>query len=261
MTISAKIIPISALKDNYIWLFFNEISRDAWIVDPGDAEPAILALKKYKLNLSGIFITHHHYDHSGGVNDLLKHWKKLEIYGSHKSSLKFITQAIKENDEIICSNIKFKVIEIPGHTLDHTAYFANGILFCGDTLFSVGCGKIFEGTPSQMYHSLCKLAELPDNTNIYCGHEYTLSNLYFAQHVDPENILIANKIQAVKKLLAQNKATLPAILSEEKLINPFLRCDQTEIIHAVELYTNKRLYDPIEVFTNLREWKNHFKAM
>lgn len=257
MTISKKIIPICAFNDNYIWLFFDETSRDAWVVDPGDATPVRAALQQHQLRLAGIFITHHHYDHSGGVQDLLTEWPSIPVYGSYKSPLDFINHPVKEGDEIVCVNMRLRAIEIPGHTLDHTAYFGHDILFSGDTLFSVGCGKVFEGTSQQMVQSLHKLLQLPDSTQVFCGHEYTLKNLYFAQLVEPHHAEIANKIQAIKAIRSQGLPTLPSLLQEEKRINPFLRCDQTAIIQAAEDYAGKHLYSPVEVFATLREWKNN----
>lgn len=256
MTISSKIIPISALKDNYIWLFFDEESSKAWVVDPGDAAPVIKTLKHLKLDLAGIFITHHHQDHSAGCHALLSEWPSIWVIGSHKSHLKFINYRVKEGDVLQCGSRQFKAIEIPGHTLDHTAFFGENILFSGDTLFSVGCGKIFEGTPEQMYHSLNKLLQLPDSTKIYCGHEYTLTNLHFAQIVEPENPNIIVKLEQVKLLREKNLPTLPSLLLDEKKINPFLRCEEASIRDAAEQYASKVLKNPVEIFATLREWKN-----
>lgn len=260
MSISTEVIPICALQDNYIWMFMDPITRMAWLIDPGDAQPVFKALEQYNLRLSGVFITHHHYDHSGGVSDLLREYNSIPIYGSYLSPLSFITDRVKEGDEISCSNITLKAIEIPGHTLDHTAYFGNNWLFSGDTLFSIGCGKVFEGTPDQMYHSLQKLTALPGETQVFCGHEYTLANLRFAEYVEPNNTLIKEKIHAITKLTARQKPTLPSTIGEEKKLNPFLRCEDPSIIKAVEDYSKQTLDTPVKIFAKLREWKNHFKA-
>ncbi len=257
MSISTEVIAICAFQDNYIWMFTDPATKMAWVIDPGDAEPVLVALEEYNLQLSGIFITHHHHDHSGGVKDLLRKYPSIPVYGSHLSVLSFITDPLKEGDKISCSDMTLRAIAIPGHTLDHTAYFGNGWLFSGDTLFSMGCGKIFEGTPDQMYHSLQKLTALPDETKVFCGHEYTLANLRFAAHVEPGNIAIKEKIHAVIQLSTQHKPTLPSTLMEEKKLNPFLRCDEPSIIKSVEDYAKQTLDTPVKIFEKLRDWKNH----
>jgi hydroxyacylglutathione hydrolase len=245
---NALIISIPAFKDNYIWMLQQD--KNVWIFDPGDAFPVIQILKQQQLNLKGILITHHHYDHTAGIENLLA-YQAAPVIG--------FTQPITEADEVICGNITFKILEIPGHTLDHVAYYTHDWVFCGDTLFSAGCGKIFEGTPLQMYQSLQKLARLSDTTQVYCGHEYTLANLLFAQTVEPDNVDIQNKILKVKTLRANNQVTLPSTLGEEKKINPFLRCTTPSVIQAVEKHTGRAIMTPVEVFTHLREWKNNFK--
>lgn len=253
---SNKVIPLPAFKDNYIWLFYDEVTRDAWVVDPGDAAPVIETLERLKLTLCGILITHHHHDHSGGVNVLIQHWDNVTVVGSHKSPVQSITHHVKENDEIICLPFTLRTLEIPGHTLDHLAFYNSEVLFCGDTLFSFGCGRIFEGTPEQMYRSLNKLLQLSETIQVYCGHEYTLANLRFAQHVEPQNIMLADKIQETVQLRERNLPTLPTTLSIEKQLNPFLRCNQPSIAQAVKQHCNKDLNNPIDIFANLRAWKN-----
>jgi hydroxyacylglutathione hydrolase len=253
-----KILPLLAFKDNYIWMFYNEDTKHAWLVDPGEAAPASRALAEHRLTLEGIFITHHHYDHSGGIATLVDHWPEVKVYGGMKSPLIFVSHHVKEGDEIPCGDWTFKAMEIPGHTLDHTAFYTQDIVFSGDTLFSFGAGKIFEGTPEQMYHSLSKLANLPEDTKIYCGHEYTLANLKFAKHLEPDNTKIAEKINEITSLREKNIPSLPSFLRDEKLLNPFLRCKEESIIKAVENYAQKKLNNPVDVFAKLREWKNHF---
>jgi hydroxyacylglutathione hydrolase len=255
-----NIFPIPALRDNYIWLFFNSHTKHTWIVDPGEAAPVMSALHQYGLILKGIFITHHHHDHSGGAPELIRHFPGLNVYASHRSSLGFITHPLHENASILCDETPFKTLEIPGHTLDHMAFYNDKILFSGDTLFSFGCGRVFEGTPEQMYHSLTKLKNLPPETEMYCGHEYTLANLTFAHAVLPDNPVIAKKILEVTELRAKNLPTLPSKLHQEKLLNPFLRCEDQEIISAVENHFQKKFSDTIQIFANLREWKNSFKG-
>lgn len=253
------IFPIPALKDNYIWALLDTQSNQAWVVDPGDATPVITTLSQKQLILSGILITHHHWDHSNGIPELLNHFGKIPVVGSYKSPNPHISHPVKESDTITCFDSTFKAIEIPGHTLDHTAYYNENSLFCGDTLFSAGCGKIFEGTPEMMYHSLQKLFQLNDETQIYCGHEYTLANLQFAQHVEPHNEFIKKKTIEVKQILQRSKPTLPSILTEEKNINPFLRCQVETVIDAVEKFAGKKLNTPVDIFSHLREWKNGFR--
>lgn len=255
---SMNIFPISAFNDNYVWLLYEKMSREAWVVDPGDAAPVIKTLKDHHLNLKGILITHHHWDHSGGIDALLHYQKNIPVFGSVKSPLNTITHRVKEGDEIDCSFMNLSVLEIPGHTLDHIAFYNSDMLFCGDTLFSFGCGKIFEGTPSQMYHSLQKIVQLPETTAIYCGHEYTLANLQFAHFIEPNNESIIYKLEEVKALREVNKPTLPSFLFVEKQLNPFLRCNEPSIIETVEKYCHKTLNDPVDVFAYLREWKNAF---
>ena len=181
------IIPIPAFKDNYIWMFFDTASKNAWVVDPGDANPVLETLQKYGFELAGILVTHHHHDHTGGVAELRQRWSKCPVFGAD----------LKNGDEITCGSVRLKIIKIPGHTLDHIAFYNNDILFCGDTLFSAGCGKVFEGTPEQMYHSLMQLRALPEEIKMYCGHEYTRANLNFAHQVEPNNAHIVDKMQKV----------------------------------------------------------------
>ena len=253
------IIPISALTDNYIWMLIDDAGKTAWVVDPGDARPVIKALNQYDLNLAGILITHHHADHCAGVPSLLQYAADIPVFGSHKSPNPSISHPLKDGDEIVSTAFQFKVIEIPGHTLDHIAYYGNQCLFSGDTLFSAGCGRVFEGTPQMMRDSLDKLEQLDGETALYCGHEYTLANLLFAQHVEPNNRDIQKKIEEVKLKVSEGKPTLPSLLSEEKSINPFLRCRVPDIIYAVEKYAGKKLDSAVEVFAYLREWKNNFR--
>lgn len=252
---AAAIIPIPAFQDNYIWLILTT-EQKAWVVDPGDATPVFDELKKHHLTLDGILITHHHHDHSGGVAALLTQWPKARVVASHKSTVNGVNEPVTKSSEILCGDYSFKVLEIPGHTLDHVAFYHSDVVFCGDTLFSVGCGKVFEGTPGEMYQSLNKLRHLPDTIQIYCGHEYTLANLQFAEKVEPQNPMIQQKLQRVLLQRQNNQPTIPSLLAEEKAINPFLRCEEPSVIRAAENYAGRTLSNPIEVFTCLRAWKN-----
>ncbi len=254
----SQMIPIRALKDNYIWLIQDDIHHQAFVVDPGDAAPVIHYLHEHRLTLAGIFITHHHSDHSAGIADLLNQYGTVPVYGFIHSQVPHVSHFVKEGDAVTCGEIVLQVAEIPGHTLDHITFYNNEIIFCGDTLFSAGCGRVFEGTYEQMYDSLNKLFHLSDFAKIYCGHEYTLQNLQFAKAVEPDNHFIQTKMEAVKQLLADGKPTLPSLLREEKSINPFLRCKEKTVIQAVENHTQKTFTKPEEIFKGLREWKNHF---
>ena len=251
-------IAISAFKDNYIWAIANE--QNLFVVDPGDAQPVVEYLESHNLQLSGILLTHHHHDHSGGIDSLQAMAGNIPVYGSHKSTVKGINHPVKEGDVISVFSHEFNIMEIPGHTLDHIAFFGEKALFCGDTLFSAGCGRIFEGTAPMMFHSVSRLAELPSNTRVFCGHEYTLANLAFAKQVEPNNTEITVTISKTKERLETQGCSLPSTLGDEQKINPFFRCGETTVREAVENFSQKKLNSPEEVFAQLREWKNVFRA-
>lgn len=251
-----KIIAIPALNDNYMWTLIDKIKQSAIVIDPGDADPIIATLEELGINLAMILLTHHHQDHSGGIKKLIDRWNAVSIIGSKHSPCNLLTHRVQEGEEINCGSLMLDVLEIPGHTLDHLAYYNNAILFSGDTLFSAGCGRVFEGTHEQMYQSLQKLSQLPDDTKLYCGHEYTFSNLQFAKKVEPDNLAIDESIQSVTAMRKNNLPTLPSTLLQEKKINPFLRCDVPDVILAAENHAGRRLTTPVDVFTSLREWKN-----
>jgi hydroxyacylglutathione hydrolase len=248
---------IDAFTDNYIWAIVQ--NKECIIVDPGDAKPVIQFLNKKKLKLKAILITHHHHDHTAGVKALMDKYHP-EIYGPKMKEITKFTQELKEGDTVDFPefNLKFDVIEIPGHTLDQIAYYCAPYLFSGDTLFSAGCGRIFEGTPEQMLNSLNRLKSLPDDTQIYCAHEYTLSNLNFATLIEPSNQAIKKHMKHCRQLRDKKEPTLPTLMKDEKLINPFLRCDRDSVKQRAEYYLNKALGTEEEVFTAIRKWKNHF---
>jgi len=256
-----EIYPLPAFRDNYIWIIHNTVH--AAIVDPGDAAPVIQYLQTQRLRPAAILITHHHNDHTGGTAQLLGQFD-VPVYGPSQENIATVTHPLREGDRIQLQPlaITFDIIEIPGHTRGHIAYYnasqQKSILFCGDTLFCCGCGRIFEGTPHQMYDSLQKLNSLPDNTLVYCTHEYTLGNMDFARIVDPGNDDLKKLEYRAKQQRQNNLPTLPTDIATEKACNPFLRCGHPSIINKVEQYTGKKLVEPIEVFGALREWKNVF---
>lgn len=255
-----KIIGIPAFHDNYIWVLFNPKGQ-AVVVDPGEADQIIEYLKKYHLTLVAILITHHHFDHSGGIAKLLRH-QKVPVYGGHQEPIDLMTHPVREGDLIPLEglNLTLNVLEIPGHTLGHVAYVGNNLLFSGDTLFTAGCGRLFEGSAAQMLSSLTTLKSLDPQTQVYCGHEYTLANLHFATEVEPDNEKITSRLEAVLALRHQGLQTVPSALAEELATNPFLRCEHPDVIRAAEKHAKRPLHDAVEVFASLRQWKDHFKV-
>ena len=251
-----NILPLPAFTDNYIWLI--EENGKATVVDPGDAKVVNSYLKENGLKLENILITHHHYDHTGGVAQLKESYE-CNVYGPHDSPFKGVEIKLRENDEITIHGFSYKIIEVPGHTLDHIAYYSaeKDVLFCGDTLFSGGCGRIFEGTPSQMFDSLSKLSILDLTTKIYCTHEYTQSNLNFAVKVEPyNNILLEYKNKIDEKRL-KNEISLPTNLKLEKDINPFLRSHVLEIKENIKDFAKINHPTDLETFTAVRSLKDN----
>ena len=250
-----NILPLPAFTDNYIWLI--EENGKATVIDPGDANVVNNYLLKKNLRLENILITHHHYDHTGGVEQLKKSYE-CNVYGPYDSPFNGVEIKLKENDEISIHGFSFKIIEVPGHTLDHIAYHSEeqNVLFCGDTLFSGGCGRIFEGTPTQMYESLSKLSVLDKSTKIYCTHEYTQSNLDFAVKVEPGNNDLVEYKSKIDKKRMNDEISLPSNLELEKNINPFLRSHVAEIKKNIKDFA--KLDDPseLETFTAVRSLKD-----
>ncbi|PJD91644.1 MAG: hydroxyacylglutathione hydrolase [Legionella sp.] len=253
-----RIEAIPALKDNYIWTIINDEHHVAWVVDPGDAAPVIDYLQHHHLRLSGILITHHHWDHTNGLAALLQVFS-VPVLSSIHSRLPELTRRLEDAELFIVDHFpEFQAILIPGHTLDHIAYHTQNALFCGDTLFGGGCGRLFEGTAEQLYASLQKLAQLPPHTHIYCGHEYTLDNLRFARVVEPKNQAIVQRIKEVSSIRQKGLPSLPSFLYQEQDTNPFLRCHVPEVIENVQVYAKCALTHPSDVFRELRQWKNGF---
>ena len=254
-----EIFALRAFSDNYIWTLIKE--DEVTVIDPGDSNVVLDFLDKKQLSLTNIIITHHHFDHTGGINDLKKLFE-CKVYGPGAGHIDGITVPINNNHKFFISGEEFVAYTTPGHTLDHLSYFSyhqnEPILFCGDTLFSGGCGRLFEGTPEQMHDSLSKLAALPKHTKVFCTHEYTQSNLKFAIEVEPDNIALKKKIESVNLLRKKDIETLPSTIELELQINPFLRCSQPEVIKSAEKYTGSQLSSPSEVLGSIRDWKDNF---
>lgn len=281
-----KIIAIPALSDNYIWAIINPNNQHVALVDPGQASPCIAFIEKHKLILSAILITHHHIDHVGGIDELktysTKHKFPLVIYGpafkplANSENLPIPKKHNKHTDIIVSDdsalgqncihitslNLSLNIMDLTGHTLEHIAYYNHDVIFSGDTLFSGGCGRIFEGSPEQMFTALTKISTLPASTKVYCTHEYTQSNLVFALAVEPNNQALKTYIDEVAILRKNKKITLPTNIAHEKNINPFLRSNAVEVIASAKKM-NKALskqkdVSSLDVFTTIRQWKNVF---
>ncbi|TKI03307.1 hydroxyacylglutathione hydrolase [Martelella alba] len=249
-----NLISIPALADNYIWLLRND-RQECLIVDPGQAEPVLAAIADQGLTLKGILLTHHHYDHVGGVPDVLARYD-VPVYGPKETANKGATHIVVEGDNVKLLDIDFQILALPGHTLGHIGFYGAPYLFCGDTVFSAGCGRLFEGTPQQMYQSLQKVRKLPPETLVCGAHEYTLANLAFARSILPEDSLIAGYEREIKQLRAKNQASLPTTLQLEGKINLFLRCHDVDLQR--KLNPQGDLRDEWRIFALLREKKDHF---
>lgn len=253
-----KITALPALKDNYIWLIRNNGDRYAIIVDPGEAGPVQKALDAGNLQPVAILITHHHYDHVDGIRELVINYG-IPVYGPKNEPIPELTHPVGEKDHACLEAVgaDFQVLEIPGHTAGHIGYYGHGLLFCGDTLFTAGCGKVFDGTAQQLFHSLQRIMALPDETLIYCAHEYTEENLLFARMVEPENSAIIQRLKKTRRIRSTGAPTIPSTLAEEKLTNPFLRCDREGVITATKQFAGHALNNTEEVFIALRHWRDH----
>ena len=255
------VIRIPAFKDNYIWLLRKGAS--AVVVDPGDARPVLDLLEREGLTLTSILITHHHADHQGGVARLLENYA-APVFGPAAESITAITRPLFGGETIRLESLdlELQVLAVPGHTLGHLAYFGSGCLFCGDTLFTGGCGRLFEGTPAQMHDSLTRLAALPEQTAVFCAHEYTETNLRFALTVEPRNRRLRERVDEVAVARAKGWATVPSTLALERATNPFLRCQEAEVVATARSRAalNNQAFsgDPVAVFSVLREWRNGF---
>lgn len=252
-----EVFIITALKDNYIYLIHESTTNKTAVVDPSEAEPVLATLKKKQWTLDYIWNTHHHWDHTDG-NLLLKKKTNATIVGSEKDAHRIpgIDIKLSESTEFIFGNTIVKVIETPGHTSGALCWWLkkDGILFTGDTLFSLGCGRLFEGTAEQMWDSICKIRRLPKETKIYCGHEYTLMNCNFALSLDPHNQQLQEKIIKIKGLRRKNQATIPVTLGEELQSNPFLRADDKQFKASLQL----KSASASQVFAKLRKLKDNY---
>ncbi len=257
-----KIEAVPASDDNYIWIIHSggtDSKTEIAIVDPGDATPVLQYIAQQQLRPTAILITHGCHDHVDGIERILKQFD-LPVYGPAKEPIPHLSQPLNEGDEVtLGNNIRFKVLDVPGHTAGHIAYIGHNKLFCGDTLFSAGCGRLYTKNPQLMHNSLNKFMKLPNRTDIYCAHEYTCSNLRFALEVEPENRQIQNRLKESIVLRQQNRMTLPSTLAVEKMSNPFLRCSEPAVIAAAEQFSQCRLYDSAEVFAALRRWKDAWR--
>lgn len=251
-----EVIRIPAFKDNYIWLLRK--GRSAVVVDPGDASPVLEVLEREGLVLTAILITHHHADHQGGIAALLSQYP-ADVFGPAAESITARTDPQSGGETIRLDSIEadFNVLSVPGHTLGHLAYYGHGCLFCGDTLFGAGCGRLFEGSPAQMHESLMRLAALPGETAVYCAHEYTETNLRFARMVEPGNRNLRRRMDEVAIIRAEGMATIPTTIELEKATNPFLRCLVPEVISSIRS-RGEDASDSLAVFTALRKWRNSF---
>jgi hydroxyacylglutathione hydrolase len=249
------IFPIPAFEDNYIWLIRNGTAAIA--VDPGDAGPVVDYLQRHQLKLAAILLTHHHGDHTGGATELQRRFD-APVYGPRREAIASVTHPLGEGDLIDFPSLgcTFQVLDVPGHTAGHVAYYGINSLFCGDALFACGCGRLFEGSAQQMHASLAKFSALPDDTKVYCAHEYTLENIHFAKAVEPGNAALVEREHRERETLAQGRPTLPSSIGLEKLTNPFLRCSVPVVMTAAARFAGHPLAEPADVFAAIRQWRD-----
>jgi hydroxyacylglutathione hydrolase len=258
-----QVTALRAFTDNYIWVIHSPLDpQQVVVVDPGDAQPVQAALRERNWSLAGILVTHHHADHIGGITELVDAYSPT-IFGPATERIPGRPQCLREGDRASFPfiGLSFSVLDVPGHTAGHIAYVGHGALFCGDTLFSGGCGRLFEGTPEQMAASLDKLAALDDATLVYCTHEYTLSNLRFALAVEPDNSELKSYFERSRAKRDADQITLPSNIELERKVNPFLRCSADTVRRAAERHAGRALDSDVAVFAAVRGWKDGFKAM
>ncbi|NLC37540.1 MAG: hydroxyacylglutathione hydrolase [Alcaligenaceae bacterium] len=260
--VNSQLIPLPALSDNYIWLLRK--NSDAIVVDPGEASGVVQYLEQHGLNLRAILLTHHHGDHVGGALELHER-SNAPVYGPANERLPVCHHRLSEGDTVQLRDLGFSmtVLDVPGHTAGHIAYHGRPdgsapLLFCGDTLFAAGCGRLFEGSPEQMLESLGKFASLPEDTLVCCAHEYTLSNLRWAMQVEPGNATLQERWDTATRLREQGQPTLPSTLALEMASNPFLRTGVAAVAESAARHAGHELASEVEIFAGLREWKNNF---
>ncbi|MDD5248416.1 MAG: hydroxyacylglutathione hydrolase [Rhodocyclaceae bacterium] len=255
---SLEIVALPAFADNYIWALRARGGAVA-VVDPGDAAPVLAYLAATGTQLAAILVTHHHADHCGGIDDLLAR-HPAPVYGPALEAIDGVDRPLADGDQVALAGlgIEFEVLAVPGHTRGHIAYYRRGMLFCGDTLFGAGCGRLFEGTAATMHASLARIRALPADTQIYCAHEYTQANLRFAAAVEPDNAAIRDRVADTAQLRAAGRPSVPSTLAVEAATNPFLRWDAPAVIAAAQAQLGRPATDPIEIFAAVREWKNRF---
>lgn len=264
MSVNLQFTPIPAFRDNYIWQIGKADSQEIFIVDPGQAAPTLEHISANGLELKGILITHSHPDHIGGINEIREHYP-VPVYGPLCKRIPQITEGVQEGSEIeLWPNVRFKVLEIPGHLDEHLAYYYSGdaentpAALVGDTLFSSGCGRMFDGPAPTYKSSLDKLKKLPAETQVYCAHEYTMANLDFAAHIEPNNLAIQQKREHTLERLRRSKCSLPTTIESELATNPFLRCDNEDVILATSRLYERELTNEVETFGALRSLKDRY---
>jgi hydroxyacylglutathione hydrolase len=261
MLSSYKVHAINAFNDNYIWAITQIQSKDCVVVDPGCSNEVISFLAEHNLTLKAILITHHHHDHVGGVEALQRKFPNIKVYGPSKEAKDTVLQPLVEGDNVTIESLglSLSVLEVPGHTLGHIAYVDKSSLFCGDTLFAAGCGRMFEGTPLMFHTSLSKLADLPATTHVYCAHEYTLNNLKFAKEVEPHSGELTQRIIHCQQQRKNGESTIPSTIAQELATNPFLRLSQSDVIKSLNRKFGLTLnHNLVENFKWLRQWKDTY---
>ncbi|MFC2144290.1 hydroxyacylglutathione hydrolase [Acidobacteriota bacterium] len=253
--------PVPAYSDNYIWLITDPPSPSAVVVDPGEASLVLQILQKRNLELGAVLLTHHHGDHIGGVDEILREIQ-VPVFGPATENIAAVDHPVEGGDFVPLPDLglDLEVIDVPGHTAGHIAYRGPDFALVGDTLFAGGCGRVFEGTPEQMYASLIRLAKLPDETQVYCAHEYTIANLSFAREVEPYNEALAKRLEEAHTARAEGRPTVPSTIAEELATNPFLRCDQSAVIATAEARAGLDLPTAVDVFAVIRGWKDSWQG-